>query len=731
MSSVLSVVISVGNGPGLLPPLPGAHNGAENYAAWADTQRHQIIRFSDANGHRFLARDIEDAITPYVDRQSLTELFIYFAGHGECMGLEQDYWLLSKENSRVGDVINVEKTVDLSRQVGIPRLVIISDACRTIGDRQSLAPIAAAVPILPPRNIDAVTVEVDYFRAAGPGSASLEVQFRERAAKSYGVFTKVLLRALSGNSPQVLERNETGSKLVVRPGKLKLHLEEMVPREAASLPNGYAQRPDCRCESRMPLAVIGDVPLFTVGIATEYHDGEPVIKSRISLQVNRGPGQWEELGELDGPFAEFSAPSGLVYKSKAKADVMFTPERPMPLFELDSPVRGRFVADRTVPSPAGSLSRAAGGDWPEARIVVTRVMDALGRLFPEAPSAGVFRVVTYDPLTQHMATELQEFAVPSMKPKPVPVAKPYVALDAISAKAEQLSSAREFLNYRITTGLTLLGFNDVEPPLAATAPGLFDPPYGTNGRWQISARSSGGLVLRLYPNTFAALPVFENLIGAVLFKQSYKSRPLLEDLTFAPSRFSIYGSDVEPMRGLAGLISTRPSVEIDALQLIAVRAARNGFFEVAIDESVGLAAKMRQLKHRNPVLSVLAAYAYDLAGRPDQIVDMIRWFLREGQTIPFDLVMLAKLELAEVKALAWEGAPWLRRLLEDEPHRAIAPAWPMLTQGFARLSPYLLDCFPVLAEVRDSLLPGLWTTVVGKAGKKLFEAVRSGAMQWR
>jgi hypothetical protein len=723
MSSVLSVVISVGNGPGLMPPLPGAHSSADEFATWSAQQGHQVIRFSDKAGKRFVAGDIEGKLTPYVDNQSLTELFIYFAGHGECLGLGRDYWLLSKQNPRVGDVIDVGKTVELARVAGISRVVIISDACRTIGDRQSLAPIVGATPILPPRTFDAIPVEVDRLWAAGPGSAALEVQFRERAAKSYGVFTRVLLRALCGQAPQVQERSEAGTKLVVRPGKLKLYLQDTVPREAAALPNGYAQRPDFQCESSLPLAVIGDVPLHTVGITTVLENGTPAANTRISLQVTNQPGQWANVGELPGPFAQFSAPSGLIYKSQASGAFPFSPERPMPLFELSSPIQGRFVAASPAPSSAEAVPSAVA-----ARIAVTRIMDSAGRLYDESPSAGVFRVVTYDSLTQEMASDLQEFDSVHRKPKPVAIrGRPVAPLEQIAHKAAQ--QARP--GFETRTGLTLMGFRSGGPPIVAAPPGLSDPPFLENEHWQIRVHSSGGLVLRLDAGTFAALPVFDQLIGAVRFQAAGQSRPAVEDLTYAPSQNGRYWGDLEAMQGSPDLISRSPRDEIDALQLIATKAARNGFFEVAIDESVGLASRMRRLKHINPIFGVLAAYAYDLAGRRDQIVDMIKWFLREGQTVPFDLVMLASLDLAGVQELARREVPWAAPDYEREPHRAIAPAWPMLTQGFARLGPYFLDRFPVLAEARESMLPGLWTTVVGEAGEKLFEAAMRGDLQWR
>ena len=94
------------------------------------------------------------------------------------------------------------------------------------------------------------------------------------------------------------------------------------------------------------------------------------------------------------------------------------------------------------------------------------------------------------------------------------------------------------------------------------------------------------------------------------------------------------------------------------------------------------------MKHHNPVFGVIAAYAYDQADRKDQIVDMIGWFIKKRQTIPFDLVMLADYPMDQIEALAaqvWQKSGARQALTEVGAW--VSPAWPMLTQGWAKAPP--------------------------------------------
>ena len=84
---------------------------------------------------------------------------------------------------------------------------------------------------------------------------------------------------------------------------------------------------------------------------------------------------------------------------------------------------------------------------------------------------------------------------------------------------------------------------------------------------------------------------------------------------------------------------------------------------------------------------MIAAYVYDQVGQKDQILDMIRWFLRKRQTIPFDLVLLADYSMKQIEVSGRPGPtkPGAATLL-SQVGNYVSPAWPMLTQGWARLA---------------------------------------------
>ena len=293
-----------------MPPLPGAEAGGNEFAEWAEVQGHTVRRFSDMK-KRFTAIDIEKAITPFLARQALSSLFIYFAGHGECFGWDQDYWILSNDRPRIGDVINVAGTVELARRAGVPRVVILADACRNIFGNIDFGLDRIASPILPLMKNDTVSVAIDRFLAAGPGTAALEVQQRGEAAHSYGVFTKVLMRALRGDVPDIQQRNNANDRMIVGPANLRSYLESTVPREAASLPGGYPQKPDCKPESVEPLTLLGTIPTVKIAIEAVFPNGKPVTKCEIAVFTHKGIRGMGQRGDENGITCGVSAPRGL------------------------------------------------------------------------------------------------------------------------------------------------------------------------------------------------------------------------------------------------------------------------------------------------------------------------------------------------------------------------------------------------------------------------------------
>ena len=58
-------------------------------------------------------------------------LVVYFSGHGYWQA-RADLWLLSGAPTKPQEAINLRAAIDLARYSGIPNVVFISDACRSI-----------------------------------------------------------------------------------------------------------------------------------------------------------------------------------------------------------------------------------------------------------------------------------------------------------------------------------------------------------------------------------------------------------------------------------------------------------------------------------------------------------------------------------------------------------------------------------------------------------------------
>ena len=75
--------------------------------------------------------------------------------------------------------------------------------------------------------------------------------------------------------------------------------------------------------------------------------------------------------------------------------------------------------------------------------------------------------------------------------------------------------------------------------------------------------------------------------------------------------------------------------------------ARRGRFELAALEARNIADELRMYKHVNPTLGVFAAYAYDMAGRTDQIHDMLGYYEARQQPVPYDIFLLSYLDIED------------------------------------------------------------------------------------
>jgi hypothetical protein len=245
--------------------------------------------------------------------------------------------------------------------------------------------------------------------------------------------------------------------------------------------------------------------------------------------------------------------------------------------------------------------------------------------------------------------------------------------------------------YETRTGLTVFGAGVKE----AFAPQGHEGVFEEGGGWCVRGKAdlASSLLLLLDDGRWAAAALFPGFTGTLIVT----SRGV-EHLAYEPSR------NDEGWR-----VMNDAKVDPSALREATARAAlavRSGRFEVALDHAEGLARQLRMFKLANPALGVLAAYAYDRAGRTDEVRDMCNWFLDAGQVVPHDVAFLAD-------AL---GRPGIR----------VAPAYPLLTQGWAYLDRERIH--PALREARRSLAPSLWASPGGEGAEALARAISEGEL---
>ncbi len=247
-----AVLIGVGK-TGNLPPLPGVAGTVRWMADWLKSQEvpeSRISMVTDEAGPVSLQM-VKDAVNTQL-QDDVEQMIVYFSGHGVNLRYSE-YWLLSAAPRDTQAAVNLDGSVALARQCGVPHVVFISDACRTAPE--GLQAQAVSGGEIFPNDLDGEQSEVpvDVFFACALGKPALEIRDSAVSSKSYSsAFTKELIAALKGEKPNVLEQaNENGQRVgIVRPRPLGNYLRGELPKvlQASQVAN-YTQLPYARITS--------------------------------------------------------------------------------------------------------------------------------------------------------------------------------------------------------------------------------------------------------------------------------------------------------------------------------------------------------------------------------------------------------------------------------------------------------------------------------------------------
>ena len=277
---------------------------------------------------------------------------------------------------------------------------------------------------------------------------------------------------------------------------------------------------------------------------------------------------------------------------------------------------------------------------------------------------------------------------------------------ALKNEFDQLAELSGRQGFETQTGFTVIGAHHVE---VESGEWQHDPPFSDPGDepdcWHIRLKSPAAprgrlnsctILLSLDGTTATALAILPEFVGTVKVENGR-----VTSVSYTPSVNSWRYGDY-----------SRRLSELNRMRAFAAVASRNGRFVVADENAAALAKRIRQNKSIDPTLGLYAAYAYAQAGAYRDVYSVYNYMSMDepSMPIPFDVGMLA----ARFDANAIQEA-----------HR-FAPFFPMLAQGWAYLAhgDPLYD--PIHGELRQHMLPSLWTTFDRVGAQLIGNAIQSG-----
>jgi hypothetical protein len=211
-----AVVIGVDHTGGLAP-LASAASGARSVARWLEGEGFTVSCLTDQEDTPVTAAKVEEAIGKFATLPAQYHLLVvYFSGHGYWQG-KDDLWLLSLAPVKAAEAIDLVAATDLAKYSGIPNVVFVSDACRTIPDTRARISVRGVAAFPNYEEIDTEST-IDLFKATSAARPAYE-------AKIDGTVQSVLTAALMAayvepESQMVLEvEGEDGARIEVVPNR--------------------------------------------------------------------------------------------------------------------------------------------------------------------------------------------------------------------------------------------------------------------------------------------------------------------------------------------------------------------------------------------------------------------------------------------------------------------------------------------------------------------------------
>lgn len=210
--------------------LPGARNGAEAFGAWAKTFGYQTFVLTDEKDPVTVPnfkKNLENLLVNSIKNET-ERAIIYFAGHGMMRGGD-DLWLLSTWFSSQ-EALSVNGLMRRLERYNIKRLIVISDACRTLPTGAQDADLTEH-KLLPRGPMVEHTPQADHWRASSKYRAAFMVR-GQNGNQDRCIFSGVLIDALWGYDPAAFESGN-GVPPRITNFSLAQYLQRQVPQIAS------------------------------------------------------------------------------------------------------------------------------------------------------------------------------------------------------------------------------------------------------------------------------------------------------------------------------------------------------------------------------------------------------------------------------------------------------------------------------------------------------------------
>jgi hypothetical protein len=237
-----AVVIGV-NKTGGLPILEACAAGAADVARWLEEEGFDVNLLTDVKDGKVSCAMVSEAIRGFVSKGTYQQLVLFFSGHGFWKN-ETELWLLSDAPNDANEAISWIETAEYAKDCGIPNVVLISDACRSIPNTKAATRVRGSV-VFPNEDHPGSRGKVDKFMAAAIGTAAFEVKLPLSERKT-GIFTFCLLETFRNPEADIVhEITEEGQRIaVVSNRSLGISLQRRVPKMLQMLDATLEQEPD-------------------------------------------------------------------------------------------------------------------------------------------------------------------------------------------------------------------------------------------------------------------------------------------------------------------------------------------------------------------------------------------------------------------------------------------------------------------------------------------------------